>query len=851
MMLLKLLTWPYVRKHKLRTCLTIAGIALGVVIFVGMRTANDSVLYGFQQTVDRIAGKAQLQVTSSEAGFPEEILEKVQSAVEVDVAVPVIEATAATGLAGQGNLLILGVDMTGDRSLREYDLEEGEQSVIDDPLVFLAQPDSIMVSRDFAVRNGLTTGGKLALDTMDGPKQFTVRGVMKPGGLASAFGGNLAIMDIYATQKVFGRGRMFDRIDISLKLEVSVERGKAALEKILGPGLQVDPPSSRGKQFESISRLFSIGASLNSLFALMIGLFIIYNTFSIAVAQRRSEIGILRSLGASRGQIRGLFVLESAVLGLIGSLVGVVFGLLLARGMAGYLSNFLGEVYGVAQKTESVAADPRLLLFAVLTGILTSIVAAWIPARDASQVDPVKALHKGGYEMFSERENRLRRMLALAFGAAALALLFSGGTAGPRLYGGYLCVLAAAVLLTPSLVRRVVALLRPAMKWLLPVEGSLAADSLVQSPRRTSATVAAVMLAVALVVGLGGVANASYSSIHDWMTAALNPDLFVGSSESLTDRSFRFPASMGEEIRRMEGVEDVQIVRTTRVLYDGAPVMLVATSLESLARRIHPKVVAGDPSTMYRLAGEGKGVIVADNLALLHRLKLGDMLELPTPTGMLRLPVIGITIDYSDQQGAFLLDRTLVVRYWKDDTANLFRVYLQKGVTPAEGKRRILERFGGQRRLFVMTNEQVRTYIMKVTDQWFGLTYMQIFVAVLVAVLGIVNSLTVSITDRRRELGVLQAVGALRRQVRQAIWMEAAGIGLVSIILGLALGGVILFYYLGIIREDLAGLRLEYQYPFNIALLLIPTMLGAALVSSIAPAESAVRASLVEALEYE
>jgi putative ABC transport system permease protein len=298
-------------------------------------------------------------------------------------------------------------------------------------------------------------------------------------------------------------------------------------------------------------------------------------------------------------------------------------------------------------------------------------------------------------------------------------------------------------------------------------------------------------------------------------------------------------------------VEEVQIVRTARVLYDGAPVMLVATSLESLARRIHPKVVAGDPAAMYRVAGEGKGVIVADNLALLHRLKLGDTLELPTPGGLLRLPVTGITIDYSDQQGAFLIDRSLVQKYWKDDTANLFRVYLRKGVAPEEGKRRILEQFGGQRKLFVMTNEQVRAYILKVTDQWFGLTYLQIFVAVLVAVLGIVNSLTVSITDRRRELGVLRAVGGLRRQVRQAIWMEAAGIGLVSIVLGLALGGVILYYYLGIIREDLAGLRLEYQYPVKIALLLIPTMLGAALVSSIAPAESAVRASLVEALEYE
>jgi putative ABC transport system permease protein len=215
------------------------------------------------------------------------------------------------------------------------------------------------------------------------------------------------------------------------------------------------------------------------------------------------------------------------------------------------------------------------------------------------------------------------------------------------------------------------------------------------------------------------------------------------------------------------------------------------------------------------------------------------------------LPVLAITIDYSDQRGALLMDRSLYLEKWKDPTVNLFRVYTKKGIAPEEAKRRILERFGSERKLFVMTNQQVRDYILKVTDQWFGLTYMQIFVAVLVAVLGIINSLTVSITDRRRELGVLQAVGGLRRQVRQAVWMEAIGIGLVSVVLGLVLGGVILQYYLDVIREDLAGLRLEYQYPVRIALMLIPTMLVTAFASALWPAETAVRSSLVEALEYE
>jgi len=254
MMLLRLITWPYVRKHLLRSVLTTTGIMLGVAVFVGMHTANRSVLRALHRTVDRIAGATQLQVTAGETGFDEEVLERVQGLAEVRVAVPVVEAVVNTGLPAQGNLLVLAVDMTGDRSLRRYDLESGEEAIIDDPLVFLAQPDSLIVTREFAGRNGLAIGSRVPMRTMVGERLFTVRGIMKSGGLTSAFGGNLAVMDVYAAQFVFGRGRKFDRIDLALKDGVTLEEGRRAIETLLGPGFQADPPSSRWQQFESVLR---------------------------------------------------------------------------------------------------------------------------------------------------------------------------------------------------------------------------------------------------------------------------------------------------------------------------------------------------------------------------------------------------------------------------------------------------------------------------------------------------------------------------------------------------------------------------------------------------------------------
>jgi putative ABC transport system permease protein len=850
MRLLWLISWPYLRKHAVRSLLTVVGIALGVAVFVAMHTANQAVFFAFARTVDCIAGAAQLQVSAGEAGFPEEVLDRVQAVPEVQVAVPVIEAPAATRLAGQGNILILGVDMTGDRSLRDYDLESGDEALVDDPLVFLAQPDSIIVTKEFADRNHLSVASKLTLSTMVGDKAFTVRGIMRSGGLTSAFGGNLAVMDIYAAEQVFGRGRRFDRIDLKVKEGVPIDRARAALQQALGVGFDVDSPSARGQQLESTLAVYAITMNLSSVFALFIGMFIIYNSFSIAVTQRRSEIGVLRALGATRRQIRNLFLAESAISGLLGSVAGIALGIVMARAMVGSISGMLEGIYGVAERAEEVAADPRLLGTALAVGVITSMVAAWLPARSAARVDPVQALQKGKHQVLTLGENRARRVAAAILMAAALVCLWIGRSIW--FYAGYVLTIFAAVLLVPTVSLWFARALRPVLKWIRPVEGSLAADSLIQSPRRTSGAVAALMLSLAQVIGLGGVGRESYNSIVDWLDTALDPDLFVSGSQNLSDRTFRFPKSLGDEIATLPGVSDVQSVRSFRVPVNGTPTLLVVISMAGFENRGHRARVAEDPRGMYGLAKAGRGLIVSDNFARLQRMGIGDRVDLATPAGRVTLPVVGIITDWSDQQGSIFLDRALYERQWGDDTANVFRVYAARGIDPLVVRQRILDKIGqSQPRMLVLTNKEVRDWVLRLTGQWLLLTYSQVFIAVVVAILGIVNTLTVSIIDRKRELGVLRAVGGFRRQIRQTVWMEAVAIGLVGLALGLLFGAANLYFLLQITSRDLSGMSLPYRFPVSIALMLVPTILVSALFSALWPAESAVRTSLVEALEYE
>jgi putative ABC transport system permease protein len=848
--LLRLISWPYVRRHFLRSLLTAAGIVLGVAVFVGMHTANQSVLFAFNRTIDRIAGKTEIQVTAGETGFNEEVLEVVQGSPSVRVAVPIIEAVVSSQIQGAGSLLVLGVDMTGDRSLREYDLDEGDEAVVDDPLVFLAQPDSIILTREFADKHGFAVDSQVPLGTAFGERRFTVRGIMRSSGLSSAFGGNLAIMDVYAAQKMFGRGRTFDRVDLAVQPGTTIAAAQAELRERLGPGFQVGPPSGRGQQFEAMTAAYSMMVSISSLFALFIGMFIIYNSFAIAVTERRSEIGVLRALGATRGQIRRLFLFESAVLGLLGSIGGVLFGLLIARGIAASIGQLMSDVYGVAQHTEDIASDPVILGAALAIGLLTSIVAALIPAQQAAGVDPVHALQKGKYQVLSAGESRARAAVAVVLIAVAIGCLVGGGSR-TVFYIGYASAILAGLFLSPLLSLALARALRPLLGRLRPVEGALAADSLIQAPRRTSASVAALMLSLALVVAFAGMARSSYESIIEWMETALNSDLFVAPSQDIIIRTLRFPPEMEAELAGVAGIERVQAVRNARIVFRQTPVMIVATDVASIAETAARPPVAGDAAGMYRLTAEGRGLMVSDNFAELQQLRLGDVLEIPAPRGLIRLPIVGIVVDYSDQQGTILMERSVFTKYWQDDSINVFRVYLAAGATVADVKDRILERYDGERQVFVLTNRELKDYILRVTDQWFGLTSVQIAVAVLIAILGIVNTLTVSITDRRRELGVLKAVGALSGQIRRTIWIEALSIGTLGLILGFAIGALNLFYILQIVHRDIAGMRLDYAVPVPTMLALVPTILGAAFIAAIWPAEAAVRGSLVEALEYE
>ncbi len=240
----------------------------------------------------------------------------------------------------------MGVDTASDQKLREYEFDRSQTQVADS-LVFISQPDSILISRSFAESHGLKTGDKLPLFTSAGRKEFTVQGTFKPAGAGDVFGGNLAIMDVYAAQVVFGRGHNFDRIDVMNDPSVSVDALQKDLRSRLPAGIQVERPEVRGEGLENASAVLREGMLVTSFIALLVGLFIIFNFFMISVNQRWKEIGILRAVGAERSSISRMFLIEAIFMGAIGSVIGIGAGYFLARASSGVLERATSAVYGM------------------------------------------------------------------------------------------------------------------------------------------------------------------------------------------------------------------------------------------------------------------------------------------------------------------------------------------------------------------------------------------------------------------------------------------------------------------------------------------------------------------------
>jgi putative ABC transport system permease protein len=660
-------------------------------------------------------------------------------------------------------------------------------------------------------------------------------------------------MDIYSAQTVFNRGHNFDRIDLMNAPSVSVDELQKRLEARLPHGIEVMRPEMMGQALENAVAAMRLGMLMTSFIALLVGVYIIFNSFTIAVNQRWKEIGILRAVGVERHNIAAMFLGEALSMGVLGSGIGIAIGFYMATGASRVMGSIAASVYGIVSTAVPPRLHANLVLSSFALGVLASIAGAWFPARAASYLNPILALHN--------IESR-QREAALGWGrvtlGAALLIIsllliqYSPSGVGMEFEFSYAAVmLLGLTILLPMLVHWAARAIRPAMDWVGGSEGALAVDAMIQSPRRSAATVGALMVGLMFVFSTAAYIQSYKHMIDRWTTQMLNSDLVIATSTLLRSTSYHFSEDLGRRIATLPEIQRVENVRFTVVPYRTDMAAISAIEMDGFLARSSDAILPGHARNVDQLLPQGKGVLVSRNFATRWRNHVGDHVHLDTPTGPLDLPILGIVEDYRSDKGTIFMDRVLYKHYWNDDAVDFIDITLKPGQDPAAVKREIQSMTAGSEHAIVYTNSEFRDWIDSLVDSFFILNYMQLVVAVIVAIVGIANTLIISVAERRREFGIVRAIGGYCAQIRKMVLLEALAISVVGVIVG-AIAAVFNIQFMShTVSTLLAGYDVPFYFPWKIILEAFPAVIVVSLLAGWVPARHAMQAPVIEAIGYE
>ncbi len=848
--LVRLVSLRHLQVDRGRSLLTVVGIVLGVAVIFAVEVVNASVIGAVRKSVTGISGKTQLSVGSG-VGVSEDALELVRSVAGVAAAVPIIETTVRDVRAHR-QLAVLALDTLSDPSARGYDVT-AQDAHLDDAMAFLNDPSGVLITPEYAKLAGLTVGDKLLLDTVQGRKEFAIHGTLEPRGPATVYGGDLLLMDVYAAQLAFGRGKRFDRMDIIPEPSADIAELESHLQRALRGKAAVTRPRQRSGEAERLLGGFQLALSLASVVALFVGGFIVYNSLAIAVAQRRKEIGILRALGTSRAQVIALFVGEGLLMGLVGALLGLGFGLFLAHVALGTVANTVSALY-LPVKVATVLVTSRDVWIAAGLGVTAAVVAAFLPARRAASIDPVSAM--SGTIATSD----------VAFSSPKVALVATLCT----LLVAALVAWSAHVWQTSALAYVVAGLLSFGAAFLAPVLAAvvgsfaqrhakrlgpsvlLGAVSFARNRGRNAVAIAALGMALANVVNVDALIDSLKGSTDAWLGRSFRADVFVFAGTEVHAKFERpLPAALREQLQALPNVEFVQAFRMVQQSFRNEPFYLMSEDFEGYRRYNELAVVDGELASALPQLEAGTGLAASETFVRNFHVGMGDQLTLPTPDGPRRFRIVLVYTDYRSDVGILFTTRATYTRIWRDPLVDLYSVYLSDRAPAEAARQQIATRWGEQYGLLALGGSDYRHELVGLVDRSMMLSRATELVAVVVAILGIINALLVGVLDRRREIGVLKALGAARHQLDRMVLTEAVLIACTAALLGVLLGSCLSAYMV------IEALRLQIGWRITLHLsgwVMAETFVVALLVAWVAawwPMRWTARLEVVDALQYE
>jgi putative ABC transport system permease protein len=784
--------------------LAILGVALGVAVVVSIELANASARRAFTLSTEAVTGRATHQVIGGPDGLPDTAFRDLALADGVGGTIamaPVVEGYGVLPTpSGKGGRLlrILGVDPFSEPPFRPYlKAGGGDRNAREAPIdlgALLTRPGAGVLAAATARELGLKPGGTFRLRVGGVERTVEVAGVLEPQDEGSRRAlADLLVMDISAAQETLGRNGKIDRIDLILPEGNPGEKLLARAAAVLPPGAQILRSSSRSQTTEEMTRAFRLNLTALSLLALICGVFLIYNTMTFSVVQRRTLIGTLRALGVTRGQIFSLILGEAAVVGVVGTALGLGAGVLLGRGLVRLVTQTINDLYFVLTVRE-LSIPALTLLEGAALGIGATLLAAAAPAWEATQAPPRAVLTRSILE--SQLRQALPKVTLAGVGLLLGGLLLLIPKNLVISFTGLFGVILGCALLAPVVTVLLMRVLRRPMGALFGVLGRMAAGGVVAALSRTAVAIAALVIAVSVTVGIGVMIDSFRQTLIDWLEHTLQDDIYV----TVPSRGGGFVgADLDAEVVRkaaaVPGVVRVETLRRMELTTPDGPVRMVAlgTDLWGLSRH---ELQQGDAATAWPAVLDDSAVVVSEPFSRRHGVDAGATIRLPTDAGLRPFHVVGVYSDFASDQGLVLMSGTTYARFWHDPFFSGFSVNLAPGVDADQAIER-LRSAEGDATLFIRSNQALKKISLDIFDRTFRITAVLRLLAGLVAFIGVLSALMALQLERARELGVLRANGVTPAQVWQLITSQTGllglAAGLLSVPVGLALAAIMIF----------------------------------------------------------
>ena len=835
------------------------GVALGVAVVVAIDLANASAQRAFLLSTDSVVGRATHQIVGGSRGIPEDIFRAVRIEAGVRLAAPVVEGDVAAPDYPGRTFRVLGVDPFAEAPFRPYlaGLNSRGQTAL---VSFLTRPATAIMSYGTGRELGLGLAGDPA--TQGQADQLTVRAggvrqrlsiiaLLEPADALSRRAlDSLLVTDIATAQELLSLTGRLSRIDLIMPAGPLGQAELAKIRAVLPPGAEVRSAAARSQSVAQMTRAFSLNLSALSLLALIVGMFLIYNTMTFSVVQRRGLIGALRVVGVTRREIFSLIVAEAALLGLLGTAAGLLLGVALAQGLVRLVTQTITDLYFVVSVRELTISGLGLLKGLGL-GLGASLVAALAPALEATATQPRAVLNRSTLEARSQRVVPWAAVAGVCLVLVGAGLLLLPSRDLILSFGGLFTIFLGCVLVTPV---AVVGLLR-AVQLLVgtrtDIVGRLCIRSVLASLSRTAVAIAALMVAVSVTVGVGIMIESFRQTVAYWLENALQADIYVA-PPSLVSRwnEGTLDPVVVARLSAAPGVEAVSTYRRVSVESPSGRVQLVALQLD-VGRYASYRFVEGRPEAVWAAFETERTVIVSEPYAYHHRLRVGAAVRLRTDRGVQDFRVAGIFADYGSDRGLVMMSRRTYEQFWHDRGVSSLGLWLRpdRDVTAMLASLRRL--VGSVQEVEMRSNRSLRQASLEIFDRTFTITSVLHLLTTAVAFIGVLSALMALQLERERELGVLRATGFTPRQVWGLVTAQTGLMGLLAGLLALPVGLMLASVLVFVINRRSFGWTLELEIIPGLLVQAVLLAVLAALLAGMYPAFRMSRTSPALALREE